>query len=306
MIRRSFLVAVAGLAASTGCATITQDDAVATVDGTEISQEAFDVVADDYFGRDDLFGTTPVTAGRRDGDQSRLLLSAMVRQQVLRDVLDAGSVDAASTRRDFIDTTFADPIFDDLSTETLELMADADPTFAATVLSTVPAADADQLEAWYRDHPLKVGMLCLRHILVETEAEAEAVLAELDDGADFAELAAERSLDESNAAEGGALATPAGACIPLRTIAQGFDPAFVEAVFDSSASGLIGPVETSFGWHVILHRPWEEVADSVVALHTETDSGGYQYDGRLAAGDVTVAPPFGTWDPVAGGVVVLG
>lgn len=305
MIRRSFLVAVAGAVALSGCATVAQDT-VATVDGTEISQETFDVVAGDYFGRDDLFGTTPVTDGRRDGDQSRLLLGAMVRQQVLRDVLEEGRVDAGTTRQDFIDTTFADPVFDGLSTETLELMADADPTFTATVLSDVPAAGADELEAWYREHPLNVGLLCLRHILVETEAEAEEIRGLLDDGADFAELAAERSLDESNAAEGGALATPAGACIPLRTVAQGFDPAFTEAVFDSTSTGLIGPVETSFGWHVITHRPWEEVADSVLALHTESDSGGYQYDGRVATGDVTVAPQFGTWDPVAGGIVPLG
>lgn len=305
VIRRSVLAAACAVAL-VGCSTVGNDAVVATVDGSEIDQSAFDAVADDYFSRQDLFGTASPTAGRIDGDQSRILLGAIIRQQVLRDLLDEAGVDAADRRQEFLDTTFGSGGFETLGDPILELIADTDGTFVGGLLAEVPAATPAELEAMYRDNPLSTGMVCLRHILVETEAEADEIVGLLADGADFAELADERSTDPSNAGNGGALATAGGQCIPLRTVAQGFDPAFAGAVLHSTSTGLIGTVESSFGWHVVTHRPWDEIADSVLALHTETDSGGYQYDGRIATSDIDINPNFGTWDRLGGGVVPLG
>ncbi len=79
------------------------------------------------------------------------------------------------------------------------------------------------------------------HILVETEAEAEELIAELEDGADFAELARARSTGPSGP-NGGALGWfGAGAMVP----------AFDAAVRDMEPGEIAGPVETEFGWHVI-------------------------------------------------------
>ena len=70
--------------------------------------------------------------------------------------------------------------------------------------------------ARYTESPASAGALCARHILVATEAEAEAVAAELEAGADFAELAAERSTDPTAADTGGVLAGQDGAeCFAL-------------------------------------------------------------------------------------------
>lgn len=304
-IRRIALVAACAVAL-TGCATFGNDDVVATVDGSEIDQAAFDAVADDYFSRPELFGTSAPTDGRIDAEQSRLLLGAMIRQQVLRDLLDESGVDVGDRRQEFLDASFGGGGFDTLDDPIRELIADTDNAFIGGLLAEVPAATADELEAMYRDNPLSTGMVCLRHILVETEDEADEIVRLLDEGADFAELAAERSSDASNAADGGALATSGSQCIPLRTVAQGFDPAFAGAVFESTSAGLIGTVESSFGWHVVTHRPWDEIADSVLLLHTDTDSGGYQYDGRIATGEIDVNPNYGSWDRLAGNVAPLG
>jgi peptidyl-prolyl cis-trans isomerase C len=79
------------------------------------------------------------------------------------------------------------------------------------------------------------------HILVEEKAEAEEILAELEQGAAFAELAAERSTGPS--AESGG---------DLGWFGEGrMVPAFSEAAFGAEVDAVVGPVETQFGWHVI-------------------------------------------------------
>jgi peptidyl-prolyl cis-trans isomerase C len=83
----------------------------------------------------------------------------------------------------------------------------------------------------------------VRHILVETEAKAQAIIDELESGGDFAELASTRSTDPGSAALGGDLG--------YFTRGQMVLP-FEEAAF-AIAVGEFGhtPVETQYGWHVI-------------------------------------------------------
>jgi peptidyl-prolyl cis-trans isomerase C len=82
-----------------------------------------------------------------------------------------------------------------------------------------------------------------RHILLESKEEAEAVIAKLDDGAVFISLAREHSTGAS-AARGGDL----GYFHPDR-----MDPAFAEAALALETGEYTrAPVETEFGWHVIL------------------------------------------------------
>lgn len=80
------------------------------------------------------------------------------------------------------------------------------------------------------------------HILVETQAEADEVKAKLDDGSDFSELAAEYSIDESNAENGGALGEFG---------AGEMAPEFEEAAFSMEADEISEPVETDYGFHII-------------------------------------------------------
>ncbi len=79
------------------------------------------------------------------------------------------------------------------------------------------------------------------HILVETEEEAAALVTELEGGADFAELAKEKSTGPSGPRGGelgwfgkGAMVAP-----------------FEEAVVAMEAGTTSAPTQTEFGWHVI-------------------------------------------------------
>jgi len=80
------------------------------------------------------------------------------------------------------------------------------------------------------------------HIIVETEEEAQALRTQLDEGADFAELARENSTDGA-AANGGSLGWfGMGAMVPE----------FEDAVIDMEVGEVAGPLQTQFGWHLVI------------------------------------------------------
>jgi peptidyl-prolyl cis-trans isomerase C len=81
-----------------------------------------------------------------------------------------------------------------------------------------------------------------RHILLKTEAEAKAVIADLKKGGDFADLAKKRSIDPAGSS---------GGDLGYFTKDQ-MVPEFSEAAFKLKKGEITEvPVKTSFGWHVI-------------------------------------------------------
>lgn len=82
-----------------------------------------------------------------------------------------------------------------------------------------------------------------RHILVKTKEEAEAIIKELDGGADFEKLANEKTNDPSGKTSGGDL----GWFGPGQMV-----PEFEKAAFALNAGEYTKePVQSQFGWHVI-------------------------------------------------------
>jgi len=102
-----------------------------------------------------------------------------------------------------------------------------------------------------------------RHILVEGEDEAKAIIEQLKGGADFATLAKEKSKDPG-AAEGGDL----GYFTKDQMV-----PEFADVAFKMYPGQLSNPVKTQFGWHVIkvedkrIKQPpeFEKVKDQIEA-----------------------------------------
>ena len=102
-----------------------------------------------------------------------------------------------------------------------------------------------------------------RHILVEGEDEAKAIIEQLKGGADFAKLAKEKSKDPG-AAEGGDL----GYFTKDQMV-----PEFADVAFKMYPGQLSNPVKTQFGWHVIkvedkrIKQPpeFEKVKDQIEA-----------------------------------------
>jgi len=91
--------------------------------------------------------------------------------------------------------------------------------------------------------PMTEEQVHARHILVETEEEAQTVLARLEAGEDFVSLAKELSTDESTREDGGDLGwLPRGVMVPE----------FEEAAFALQPGETGDIVQTSFGYHIIL------------------------------------------------------
>lgn len=82
-----------------------------------------------------------------------------------------------------------------------------------------------------------------RHILVKTEAEAKAIIDQLNKKAAFDKLAKEKSLDQGSAKNGGDL----GWNVPA-TFVKEFGEALQKLKKGETAKT---PVQTQFGWHVI-------------------------------------------------------
>ncbi len=83
----------------------------------------------------------------------------------------------------------------------------------------------------------------VRHILVKTEDEAKAVIADLDKGGDFAKIATDKSLDPGTAPKGGDLSFIGRG----RTVKPFEDAAFALDVGAYTKT----PVQSDYGWHVI-------------------------------------------------------
>lgn len=87
--------------------------------------------------------------------------------------------------------------------------------------------------------------VCVRHIQVAEEAAAGAIRKELESGADFATIAAEQSNDVASAAAGGDLGC-------FERGAAGPRTEFERVAFATSEGELAGPVESRYGYHVLL------------------------------------------------------
>ena len=114
---------------------------------------------------------------------------------------------------------------------------------AITALMADPVSDAD-LQAAYDAQFGNVEPeqeYNASHILVETEEEARAVVAELEGGADFAELAKDRSTGPSG---------PNGGNLGWFGKGQ-MVPEFEGAVLALEPETVSAPVQTQFGWHVV-------------------------------------------------------
>lgn len=305
---RSLLAVTFAALSISGCSTLTGSNLAVGVEGKGFTISETDDLLDEYFTESEVFGTTPLDAGGfGDANRARLILNALVRSSAVNVILE--QADDEVTQADlelYLASVPAESPLNQLSEEMQRLIAMTSADVLLSALSRADLPSAEELEAMYGQQPIATGLLCLRHILVETEAEANDVISSLEDGVDFVTIASEISLESSASLTGGAITGTESECLPTAQYISNFDPDFVAAAFEAPASTWSAPVETQFGWHVILNRSWAEIGDDVVAAYTNPDAALLYVEGLLNTAEINVDSRFGRWDASSGRIVPLG
>jgi hypothetical protein len=139
--------------------------------------------------------------------------------------------------------------------------------------------------------PADYTTVCASHILSVLEADAEAVLDRLEAGEDFGVVADEVSTDSS----------PQGD-LDCR-LANAYVEEFAVAILEGTVGEPFGPVQSQFGYHIILVRERteatrEEVAADPRAFMTRAEVTGLWeqwISQKLQAAAVQLDPRYGVW-----------
>ena len=169
-------------------------------------------------------------------------------------------------------------------------------------LKRVVAPDAKTAAKMYDEAPASLGVMCVRHLVVEQETKAKEALTKISAGADFAEVAGEYSIEPNAKESGGALSGANNACMLLSEYQSGFDPGFTAGALLAKSGVATGPVKSSFGYHIILVRPFVEVAADISAL-LEANAGELLFNGYLATTKIKVDSAYGVWNSARGAII---
>ncbi len=261
MHRQALIVATAGIAALalSGCATFTDNTVAARVDDAEFS---YDEVVE-------ILSESPT--GAEDAQSVRGLTSLFIANELVK--ADLESLGAQVSQVDTTGLTAADV-----------LRSEFDVGVSTWQNLPVEILADDRVEAFYTSGAS--GLICTSHILTATEAEAEAVIDELEAGRPFAEIAAELSIDPQSGAAGGRLG-----CQTAEEFETTFVPEFVDGARPLAVDEVSEPVESSFGFHVITKVSFDGLgAPEVLQLRVR------QFDERY---DIYVDPAIGSWTQTA-------
>ncbi len=293
--RFTLLLAVLGLVlAACGGANV-----AATVNGVEIPDD--DVLA---------LAVTPVTDGVVDAEGFRNLLTNAILTEAMvtgaeeqfglasldsRESIDAYVNAAPPEELDLLQSIATNP---GLSEDAVDLVATQ-----LLVRSTVKeqlANDRDYLEGVWQNSQDLLLQACVRHILVGTEEESQEVRSRLEAGEEFSAVADEVSLDVQS--PGGALPCPMNPSV--------FIEPFSSVVATAPVGELVGPVQTEFGWHVIVVDSRESpssldelAADPIKWIPNDLIDAAWSnwLDGVVGEADIDVRSQIGMWySPVDG------
>ena len=184
-----------------------------------------------------------------------------------------------------------------LSLEAVPIIVEEDLTEQAIAAALTEAQEdptEEEILAAYNSASQSLTEVCASHILVPTEEEAQAALDRIEGGEAFEEVAGELGTD-GTAEVGGDLG-----CAPASNYVAEFAIATIEADLEVPT----GPVQSQFGFHVILVRErttssLEEVRANLEAGLRQEKSASLLGDWMLAViggADVTVEEEYGTWE----------
>lgn len=317
MLRKLLPLVVIGALVASGCSTFAESPA-ATVNGVEISVDSIEdelrtIKENDAYRQalEQSYGA-PSTGGG-SGTYDAQFVSQLISLRVYYELLDQElqerdaelTEDELLAGREVVEqqiTQLGDDVFESFPEE-YQMRLARQQALVEKIQREV-AGDAGDAEAYYRKNREQFEQACVSHILVSTEGlspdealtAAQALKARIQAGEDFAAVAAAESQDPGSAANGGDL----GQCFDRNA---NLVPEFLEASFEQPVGVVGDPVQTQFGYHLILVREREIPSFEEVREQVEQIVQGESTNAITAAlveaacdGDVDVSPRYGSWD----------
>ena len=165
---------------------------------------------------------------------------------------------------------------------------------AEALAAAAPTPTEERLRELYDSQPASYTEVCSSHILLESESGAQAALERAQDGEDFADLAMELSTGPSG---------PGGGDLGCTT-ADSYVTEFAEATITAPLGEAVGPVQTQFGWHLILVRErtvpsFEEARAALESASVPDQRALWEewWGGVITGAAVEVEPEYGQWTP---------
>jgi len=214
-----------------------------------------------------------------------------------KEALDAYLLDAPEEDIALISSVASNPLFTEDAVDLVKVQL----AVRAAVKDKLANDPAFLKSVWQEDQDV-LPQACVRHILVATEKEANEAKARYDAGEAFADLASELSLDPQS---------PGGA-LPCPSRLDGVLQPFGDIVNTAPIGEMVGPVETSFGWHLIIvdsreaPQDFDEFAQDAQKWIPPSvlDAAWIGWlDESLSKADIEVNSKIGTWSTSADAIV---
>lgn len=299
LLRSSFALAAAVVVAAVAASCSSVRPAALTVNGSDISRDSVDRELATIADNPDLKGQISDTEGSIKSNGTSIWLTHVVMQQVVdREVQRRGIKVAAADRRAGqaqAANFFGPQAFAAFPKWFRDQTAGEFARQEALIRATgTPPTDAD-VRAAYETAMAQFREQCpsgrfVSHILVPSQQLAAGLAAQIKAGASFEQIASQQSIDIASAQDGGALG-----CIDGQQLA----PAFQQVAASLPLNQVSAPVQTQFGWHLILVRdtiPFEQLQNGIrQRLEQQSPAGQRKLLARVARADVDVNPRYGRW-----------
>ncbi|MGV2620839.1 UNVERIFIED_CONTAM: peptidylprolyl isomerase [Halobacillus marinus] len=226
-----------------------KQEAVATVDGEEISKDDLYELLVSQYGDDALDSLVTSKIVEMEAEKNDIVVD----QDKMKEEMET-YYDQYGSKDDFLSALNENGVsLEDFQADLEEYL-----TLEKLLKDRVSITDEEK-ETYFEENKDSFNQpeqVTARHILTETKEEAQTVLDKYNDGEKFADLAEEYSTDEATKDSGG----------DLGTFGKGeMVDAFDDAAFSMEAGEVSDPVETEYGFHII------EVTD-----HTDAEEATYE------------------------------
>ena len=231
-----------------GCGNKVPEGTVATVNGEPISQEELDINYNQFLQLYAFYGFD-VTQDDIKLEARNTMLDNMITQELLLQEAEKRGLSVSDEEVEEDIQSMVTNQYGGSQADLEEAVQQAGMTMDFFKDAKKEELLLTKLQTELVNNPETVDVIKASHILVDTEEEANEIIAQLDGGADFAALAQEKSTDTGSAANGGELGYFA---------VNGVTTSKMVDAFSQGAQALeVGeysktPVQSEFGYHIIL------------------------------------------------------